>query len=278
MIKEDIKIVQEISFDVLKDIKEVCDNNNIEYFLLYGTLLGAIRHNGIIPWDDDIDIGMTRENYLKFVQVAPKQLNKRDEIFIMGSGSTKYVSELKIGRRGTKYCVADGKNLGIMNQISVDIFLVDYLRNHPIKLRPILNKVRKFLLLTKLNWDEKKYLIGRINASNRRIKFPYKLGLYLLHGIRSLFTEKGLEYIIYKIYVGNNRTSKNFGVMTGDTRVRYWPTKFSLITHDFEGLDLPIPDCYDVMLKESYGDYLQWPPEDKRFRKDIENWILRVNE
>lgn len=275
MKQEEIKKIQEISLDVLMDIKEVCDKNGIEFFLLYGTLLGAIRHDGFIPWDDDIDIGMTRNNYLKFLKVASSELNKRDKVFIMGSGETKYVSEIKVGRRGTKYCLKDSTDLNIMDEIGVDIFMVDYMRNHPYKLRPVFNRMRKLLMLTKLNWDEKRLLIRRIKASSKRIKVPYILGLYLLHGIRSFISEKGLEYMVYKLYVGKEHNAKNFGVMTGDSRVRYWPTGFSTVSHVFEGIMMPIPSCYDAMLKESYGDYMQMPPEDKRYRKDINDWFLK---
>ena len=62
--------------DIVKDIDDVCKKNNIEYYILYGSALGAIRHKGFIPWDDDFDIGMTYDNYVKFLEVCEQQLDK----------------------------------------------------------------------------------------------------------------------------------------------------------------------------------------------------------
>ena len=84
MTREDLKRVQQIGTEMLFDVADICERYNIQYFLMYGTLLGAVRHQGPIPWDDDVDIGMTRENYDKFLEVAPKELDSRNEIHIMG--------------------------------------------------------------------------------------------------------------------------------------------------------------------------------------------------
>ena len=279
MNKEGIKTVQDISLEILLKIKEICEANNIEFFLLYGTLLGAIRHDGFIPWDDDIDIGMTRENYLKFAQIAQKELSPNYKMFVMGSGSTKYMSELKIGKRGTKYCPEDAKDLNIMDEIAVDIFMVDKLRNLSPKCRKLANRIRRFLTIVKLNWDEKKLLITRAKKSKPKTKYIYAMVLFALHALRAIVTEYGLEYIIYKIYVSKDDSSaKNQGVMTGDTKVRFWPPEFQIVEHKFEQYSMPIPACYDKMLTESYHNYMQLPPEDKRYRKDMSDWILIVND
>lgn len=82
----ELKTVQKIMKETLFDIIDVCEKYEIEYFLMYGTLLGAVRHQGIIPWDDDIDIGMTRNNYNKFLEVASKELEGKYTIRIMGGG------------------------------------------------------------------------------------------------------------------------------------------------------------------------------------------------
>ena len=68
-----VKEVKKIESDTFRAIKDFCTKNNIQYYLSGGTMLGAIRHNGFIPWDDDIDISMTRDNYMRFIELFPKE-------------------------------------------------------------------------------------------------------------------------------------------------------------------------------------------------------------
>lgn len=74
---EDLKEVQHAVLGIMKDIDKVCTENHIKYWLYAGTLIGAVRHNGFIPWDDDLDVAMLREDYERFLKVAPQCLGKR---------------------------------------------------------------------------------------------------------------------------------------------------------------------------------------------------------
>lgn len=67
---------KQIELEILAFIDSFCKKNNIDYFINYGTLIGAIRHKGFIPWDDDIDISMTRENYERFIQLFKREQSK----------------------------------------------------------------------------------------------------------------------------------------------------------------------------------------------------------
>lgn len=101
---------------------------------------------------------MTRENYDKFLKIAPLQLSKQNELHVMGSG-TKYLSEIKVGRKGTLYCMMDANDLNIMNQINVDIFLIDYLKPLSAFRCNVYEKIKRTLMICKLNWDEKKVVV-----------------------------------------------------------------------------------------------------------------------
>ena len=277
MKKEDIRIVQDISLDILKDIKRVCEKHDIEFFLLYGTLLGAMRHDGFIPWDDDIDIGMTRENYLRFLKEAAPDLEPCNEVQIMGSGSTDYVSELKVGRRGTVLLPGDALEFPKLSRhITVDIFELNYLRNYGPRARKLANMARRLLLITKLNWDEKCLLISRIKNSSKPHHWSYIAGLFTMHAIRAIATERGLEWLLHKIYVGKKGSARWIGVMPGDSEVRFWPAHFGIVKHKFEDVEMPIPDCADEMLTIRYGDWHKLPPENKRYKRDLDNWVLQI--
>ncbi len=277
MTKEELTIIHKIDNEILFDVDRVCNANGIEYCLMFGTLLGAVRHKGPIPWDDDVDIGMTRENYNRFLEVAFDELEPVNEVHIMGSGSTKYISEIKIGRKGTRYCLAGTENLNIMKQIHLDVFLIDRIKEGRQNNR-FLNRIRKLLETIKLNWDEKRLILKCIERSNRKGKLFFKAGLLFMHFIRMILGEELLEKILFDIYVDKKNNSKTVGIVTGVERVRTWPEDFKTIKMEYAGKMLPVPDCYDLILTDSYGDYMEFPPERNRYRSTFDDWILDIDE
>ena len=66
--------------EILEEFERICEKHNLEYFAIYGTAIGAVRHQGFIPWDDDIDVGMLREDYEKFLEIAKKELGEKYQI------------------------------------------------------------------------------------------------------------------------------------------------------------------------------------------------------
>lgn len=272
MNNDDLKEVQKINLEILSEVNRICEKYSIDYFLIHGTLLGAVRHKGTIPWDDDVDIAMTRENYQKFVKVANNELSGYNKMFIMGSGSTKYVSELKIGRTNTLYCAPGTEELNIMKFVHLDVFLLDILkRPNKIKLK-IINAMR----FIKLNWDEKKLIIFNIDNSSKHLKTVYKLMLYLSSIPRLFIGEKNIEHVIYNIAVDKTGKSNFMGPVM-DIKCFYWgKNDFNKsIRLEYEGNMFPVPAGYDRILKNNYGDYMKEPDENNKYRPDFDKWIFK---
>ena len=90
MDKETLRKLQLMEFDLLKDFIRVCEKHNLRYYMLAGTLLGAVRHDGFIPWDDDIDVGMPREDYEKFIRLSRKEFKKGYSLMMYQKGNSRY--------------------------------------------------------------------------------------------------------------------------------------------------------------------------------------------
>ena len=122
---EQLKCLQEIEIDILKEIERVCDVLDIQYFANYGTLLGAVRHKGFIPWDDDIDICMLRKDYDRFILEAPKVLKKGYTLqhFLVDPNTPTY--HAKVRKDGTRFAEDYIENMPIHQGIFVDVFPYD---------------------------------------------------------------------------------------------------------------------------------------------------------
>ena len=245
-----------LMLEILKDIACYCNENNMHYYLAYGTLLGAIRHNGFIPWDNDIDIWMPRpdyESFRKLVRAKPIASNIRvldpqiDDTFPF----IKVIDSRTILRED--YLVTE-KNLGVY----VDIFALDGLPDDD----KIIDQI-----ISKANNLNKAYALAsyRFNTgSSKRNKvlknlfFPFS---------RILMSRKTINKKLDCLCEGYNYTTSTY---VGNL---LWPNKkreclkkewFKGATHKFEGYDFSIPDGYDKILSHYYGNYMQLPPDEDR--------------
>jgi lipopolysaccharide cholinephosphotransferase len=126
--KDDLRHMQLIELKILNEVKRICEKNSIPYFLIAGTLIGAARHQGFIPWDDDIDIGMLRADYDRFMEVCKTDLGS--EYFLQTPATEKGNADYGIAHvrlNGTSMVQEFRKNTITHNGFTIDIFPYDNL-------------------------------------------------------------------------------------------------------------------------------------------------------
>lgn len=250
---------QRIIYELLYAIDDFCNRNNIRYFLGYGTLLGAVRHHGIIPWDDDADIMMEREEYERFQELIIKNPPEGFEAYSINNTAGYYYPFIKFGKKKTlliePFGYVPSKGIGI----NIDIFPIDgcpgndreqaciYARNYFPRYFNLLN--RRF--------------INKYKSRRERIYHLFHLSYHLP------FVQKRFFKRLYKDASQYScKETKYYSCISwsfsGDKNVHACHLIDSIIKVPFGDRPLPIPSGYDEILREEYGDYMTPPPEDKR--------------
>ena len=256
---DEIELLKERELEILAEIDRVCNEHNINYSLGYGSLLGAIRHRGFIPWDDDVDIIMERNEYESFKKIANDQL-KEGCYFVDAENSEYYgLTYGKIMLSGTVMKESSLKTSKAPDGVFVDVFPLDVVPNSK-KLREKQFKRAKSLKRTLI--CREKYYFGQKG---------FRLLIYRLRRLGYLLIPKKQ---LLKKYRRNARTYENceecncIGNLGGvysieqDTYPREVFSKYRRV--QFENIKCMCVNDYDIVLKRTYGDYNQLPPEEKR--------------
>lgn len=233
-------------FEMLKEVHRVCIENEITYWLDSGTLLGAVRHKGFIPWDDDIDICMPREDYEKFLKLAPDKMCKG--LYLESHEKNfgvkfPWCRVLYLERFAWQGNYSDEESIGL----SIDVFPLDLVDEAVCNSRyaKVLNKmcIMKSVNNPKSFKDKLKNKIVQ--------KEPVKLWKRYCDDIKKKNRDIGYSY-------GADTPFLNWGVLIEKKEV------FPLKQVEFEGTNLYAPNNYHQYLKKLYGDYMTIPKEEDR--------------
>lgn len=250
--------------DIAKYIDKLCKKNNIEYFLIYGSCLGAVRHQGFIPWDDDMDIAMTEENYFKFIKIFEEQGDKEKYYLQTPDKEENYCLAFSKLRDITTTLIEEGnKDKDITYGVYIDIFPLVGVPKNKIK-RSILKINRTFLLYANANIINNKFLkfiseiIIKTIGKKRIIKYCTK----------ACFKYKTKDYDEW-LSIGDGA---RFELNLLDKKIYGNP-----VYKPFEDTRLPIPVEYDKYLRHIYGNYMQIPSKEEIAKSEHTPYFLDLN-
>lgn len=250
-----LKEAKTVELNILLHINEFCKKNNLRYFLAYGTLIGAVRHNGFIPWDDDIDINMPRKDYNWLMENYNKMNpNGRYKLISPYSKEAKHSFIKIIDTFTTKIELGLSFNEDYLG-IDIDVFPIDGQPESELDFNKLFDRLRR---IYRLHYYCQ---IDSQRSIKRRIGIPI---IRMLTGGKTALVKKAeklhSKYQYDKAnYVG---VTACLYINKGDRYKKECVDKS--IDIDFEGYKLPIPAGYDEILTNIYGDYMKLPPEEKR--------------
>jgi len=260
MSKYDIKDLQRVELNMLEAFIHVCQQLKLNYFVIGGTLLGAVRHEGFIPWDDDIDIGMSRNDYKIFLKEGQKYFNSKYFIQTIDTDSEYLMGFSKIRDCSTTMIESSVKERKINHGVYIDVFPLDGVSNSK-----LLEKARKILLsLYQIKINSFFYKEQKVD----KIKFKSKYAEKISNLITIRKTSKDILYEINKIAskydFDESLVVGNYFGAWGEKE--FYPKEYlgKGTILKFEHLEVKTPENYDLYLNQVYGDYMQLPPIEKQ--------------
>ncbi|HHF4959094.1 LicD family protein [Haemophilus influenzae] len=243
---------QLVCLDILDYFHALCEKHQIHYSLGGGTLIGAIRHKGFIPWDDDIDVYMHRDEYQKFVDVWFQETHEYYNMETAEDILAQYTGEMaKIFDCRTQITDAKGRK----SPMFMDIFIYDGVPNEPKIIYPLMKKHRRIKL--RFSSCKKRWLRSKENTLQRTILG--KLSHFLFSKMQKNLAQFQIKYPIKQCdYIGLVLSDH------GGWQKSYMPKEYfnHIVYKEFEGRQFQVMNGYHEHLTQYYGDYMQLPPEE----------------
>ena len=219
--------------DILKAFMQICERHQLRYYCCAGTAIGAVRHHGIIPWDDDIDVIMPRPDYDRLLQIAKEEDFGNYEIISPYSDPTYPLYFSKISNRNTT--LIEDRHIPCVTGLYVDIFPLDATDDNVEKAKLLKAKYTK--IINRLNAVSTHNSFGELDEISHRYDYDKARNVQVYTG------SYGFKEVFPKEWLGDGKM------------------------FPFEDIEVPLPQEYDKYLRHFFNDYMQFPPEEQRVEK-----------
>lgn len=253
--------LHELELMILKDFIRICEENNLTYYMYAGSLLGAVRHNGFIPWDDDLDVIMFRDDFEKFKKIFIASENDKYELLCNETEKDYFHLLAKLMLKGTRFEESWVSQVDFHVGINMDIFVLDDLaegkfkRSYQLKRSFVYNKL---LIMSKVRLDNLPFIQKVVSHAGYyvlklfRVK-PSSLNRRCLNFLKK-YKNPDAEHVF-----DISATSKEYPQIFRKADFK------SVANVKFEDIEVNAPINYDFILTSLYGDYMQLPPEEDRY-------------
>lgn len=258
---------QRVSFEILQTVANFCSEHNIRYYLAYGSLLGAIRHKGFIPWDDDVDLFVPRPDYDRFLATFAD--TKKYKVLSCYNSKDYVLPFSKVCNTEIKMKLPSGK---IIDQgLGIDLFPIDGIPDglDLKEAEEIFEKENNIFINTVQKYDTFKFL------TPKTVKEYIKVFVYRGSIVTGALNKKGRSISVNPFdseYDECNIVTSAVGIHSGIFRV-YRKEWFMPMLVEFEGAQFVAPSGYDTILSMIYPNYMELPPEEERVTTHIASYI-----
>ena len=255
--------LHKVEIEILDEIVRICEKHSIPYTLFAGTMLGAVRHSGFIPWDDDIDVGMLRADYEKFLKIAHEELDSKYYLDCFEYNNKYHLCFAKVKKNGTVFDEEASHHLDNHKGIFVDVFPIDNIYDN--------------LKRSHFNAVLVKTIIQAVYVKQKI--FPLKDCRHkILSGLLMIFSHKTLMKLEKKICMSNKDNNSKYvacflGVYPFYHEVIERKELLPMKKIKFENKEYSVIKNTDLYLTGIYGDYMKLPPKEKR----INHMPLRID-
>lgn len=263
--EEILKKIKETEKEILLKFVSICEKYNLNYFVVFGTLLGTIRHKGFIPWDDDIDVGMLRKDYEKFLEVAQQECGEEFFLQTVDTDSNYHLYFAKLRKMDSIFIENSLQKADSTSGFYIDIFPYDMVSDNDMQMKWQIKLAVSLGMLLSINRVEEPQIGSYGKLKESILKEIWKVVHY---GMKILgISGSSIEKLFIKVSTKyNGKKCDRYVTFSAQAEkwIIYREEMESLLKQKFEDINVQVPKGYDSILKRCYGDYRVLPPEEKR--------------